>query len=415
MTIEMDAAASDPKVLGWMEGFPPKADKIVRGSNGSSMVFPMTRWAFSHVREMGPTARIWRGTKGPHPFPKKLRDDLDGVKFTTMKGAATTWGESLGLNFTDGIVVLHKGTIVQERYFGELDDHTPHIAMSVTKSYTGLLATMLVHEKALDPAKLVTHYIPELAGTAYGDATVRNVMDMTIGVRYSEVYTDPNAEVWAYARAAGMMGRPPNYTGPETIFEFLQQLKKEGEHGQAFAYKTCNTEVLGWLVQRVAATRFPKLLSERIWQRLGTEEDAYITVDANGFAMCGGGLNTALRDLARFGEMMRCEGSFNGQQIVPPAVVADIAGGADPAHFAKAGYETLPGWSYRNQWWVSHNKLGAYSARGIHGQAIWIAPKADVVIARYGSHPVAANGNGPIDWVSLPAYEALAAHLMKSS
>lgn len=415
MTIEMDAANTDPRVTKVMEGFPPAADKIVRGIDGSSMIFPNTRWAFSHVREMGPTVRLRRGSAMPSVFAKAPRNDLDAVKFTTLDGKAMTWGESLSANFTDGIVVLHKGKIVQERYFGALEEFTTHIAMSVTKSFAGLLGAMLVHEKQIDPSKLVPHYIPELAGTAYGDATVRQVMDMTIGVRYSEVYTDPKAEIWDYARAAGSMPRPPGYTGPATIFDFLRTLKKEGEHGYAFAYKTCNTEVLGWIVQRVAGTRFPKLLSERVWQKLGAEEDGDIIVDPIGFAMCGGGLNVTLRDLARFGEMMRCEGSFNGQQIVPPAVVADIAGGADREHFARAGYETLPGWSYRNQWWVSHNKYGAYSARGIHGQAIWVAPKADVVIARFASHPTAANGNGPLDRVSLPAYEAMAEHLLKSS
>ena len=146
---------------------------------------------------------------------------------------------------------------------------------------------------------------------------------------------------------------------------------------------------------------------------MGVEEDAYIAVDRIGMAMCGGGLSLTLRDLARFGEMMRNHGRFNGHQIVPEAVVADIAGGADQSHFAKAGYADLPGWSYRNQWWVTHNPLGAYSARGIHGQTCWIAPRAEMTIARFASHPVASNANGPLDNVSLPAYEAMAKHLMR--
>ncbi len=153
------------------------------------------------------------------------------------------------------------------------------------------------------------------------------------------------------------------------------------------------------------------MLSDKIWRRLGVEEDAYLLVDSIGSAACGAGLNLTLRDLARFGEMMRGDGVFNGEQIVAKAVVEDIRGGANRAHFARAGYETLPGWSYRNQWWVSHNRHGAFSARGIHGQVAYVAPGADMVIARFASHPVAANGNGPLDRVSLPAYEALGDHL----
>lgn len=135
-------------------------------------------------------------------------------------------------------------------------------------------------------------------------------------------------------------------------------------------------------------------------------------VDRVGTESGGGGLNTTLRDLARFGELMRNQGrSANGQQVLPKAVVQDIERGADKAQFAKGGYAQLAGWSYRNMWWVSHNADGAYSARGIHGQAIYIDPKAQMVVARYASHPLAANGaNDPI---SLPMYQALADSLMK--
>ncbi len=124
-------------------------------------------------------------------MPRALREDLDAVAFTTMDGSAMTWGQSLGANFTDGILVLHRGVIVYERYFGALEPHLPHIAYSVTKSFTGLLAAMLVHEGVLDAEAPATQYVPELKDTAYGDATVRQILDMTIGVAYSETYTDP--------------------------------------------------------------------------------------------------------------------------------------------------------------------------------------------------------------------------------
>jgi CubicO group peptidase (beta-lactamase class C family) len=414
MTDRVSGAATDPVANGLMQGFPPPADKTLRLEDGSSWTFPNLRWAFSHQRELVPTANVWRGRGAAFEFPRALRDDLDAVAFTTMDGEAMTWGQSLDVNCTDGILVLHKGQVVYENYFAALERHIPHLAMSVTKSFVGVLAATLAHEGALDPHRLVPHYVPELAGTAYGDATVRHVMDMTIGVRYSETYTDPDAQIWAYTAASGVTARPQGYVGPETIFDFLRGLKKQGEHGQAFAYKTCNTEVLAWVVQRITGVPIAQLMSDRIWQKLGMEEDSYLLVDRIGTAMCGGGLNLTLRDLAKFGEMMRCDGAFNGRQVIPAAVVADTAGGADRDHFAKSGYVTLPGWSYRNQFWVSHDKFGAYSARGIHGQAAWIAPGAEVVIARFASHATAANGNGPLDRVSLPAYAAIAEHLVRT-
>lgn len=153
------------------------------------------------------------------------------------------------------------------------------------------------------------------------------------------------------------------------------------------------------------------LLSERIWRPLGTEQDAAFTVDPAGQENCGGGLNTSLRDLARFGEMLRDGGRFNGRQVLPTAVVESIAGGGDRRRFVAGGYPLLRGWSYGNQWWVSHNALGMYEARGIHGQRIHIAPGAELTIARYGSHPIAANsGNDPAD---PSAFAAIAEHLQR--
>ncbi|MBU1378444.1 MAG: beta-lactamase family protein [Alphaproteobacteria bacterium] len=407
------AASTDPQALGVMQGVPPPAERTVRVSDTTSWRFPNTRWSFSHQRELGASAAIRRGPAPVAALPYALRDDLDAVAFTTQDGHAMTWGQAVDETFTDGLVVLHRGQVVYETYRGALQAHIPHLAMSVTKSIAGLLAAILVDEGALDPAALIPAYLPELAGTAFADATLRHVMDMTTGVRYREDYVDPDAEVRFYGVAAGFSPPPKGYAGPTTIFDFLKTLKKQGEHGEAFAYKTCNTEVLGWIVQRVAGKPFAELVSERIWQKIGAEEDGYVMVDSTGFALCGAGLNVTTRDLARFGEMLRLGGRCNGRQVVPEAVVADIAAGARTEDFAKAGYVTLPGWSYRNQWWVSHNRFGAYTARGIHGQVCYVAPGAEMVVARFASHPTAANGNGPLDRISIPSYEALAEHLLR--
>lgn len=411
---DWNARNSDPNVRKLMQGFPPPPDLVVRSDNGiSGATFPNTRWAFSHQRELKSTANIRRGPAPSYTFQTKLRADIDAVAFTTMDGEQMTFERSLDEMFTDGIVVLHRGTIVYETYRGALEAHLPHIAFSMSKSFVGLMAATLAHEGKIDVEAPVSRYLPELASSAFGDATVRHVMDMTVGVKYSENYTDPQAEVRSYGVAAGFSPPPPGYAGADSIVSFLATLGKQGEHGQAFAYKTCNTEVLGWIVQRVTGTHLAQLISERLWQKLGAEEDAYVIVDRIGMPACGGGMNFALRDIARFGEMLRLGGKFNGQQLVPKAVVDDIAKGADREHFAKAGYSTLPGWSYRNQFWVSHDRFGSYSARGIHGQACWIAPKAELVIARFASHPVAANGNSVLDKVSLPMYAAVADHLMR--
>ncbi|KGH11595.1 6-aminohexanoate-dimer hydrolase [Comamonas thiooxydans] len=390
-----------------MQGFPPAADKLITFDNPLGNTFPRNRWTFSHIREITPTANVWRGPGSPSAL-RSAPVDIEQVRFKVMgTGEELSFVQALDRNYTDGILVMHKGRVIYEKYLGALEPQRPHLAMSVTKSFVGTLAALLAHEGLIKPEAPVTDYLPEMKNTAYGDATVRQVMDMTIGVKYSENYADPKAEVWDYARAGGMMPQGKDYAGPRSFYEFLQTLQKEGEHDQGFAYKTVNAEVLAWIVRRASGKPLAQLLSERIWSRIGAEQEAYFMVDRIGTESGGGGLNTTLRDLARFGELMRNEGrAASGQQVLPRAVVQDIRRGADPAKFVKAGYATLPGWSYRNMWWVSHNPNGAYMARGIHGQAIYIDPKAQMVVVRYASHPIA--GNAGIDPTSLPMYQALA-------
>jgi len=406
-----DAQASDPAKLGWMVGSPPPPDRIIRFDDGSYWKFPAMRWTVSNFRQLMPTVNVSRGLGPAAPLTTALRDDLDGVRFTPLNSdRPMTWRQSLDANYTDGIVVLHKGRVVYERYFGVLKPEGQHGAMSVTKTFVGTLAAMLAAEGKLDPGKRVDHYVPELAASAFGSATVRQVMDMTTGIKFSENYADPNAEVWAHGAAGNPLPKPKDYTGPRSYYEFLQTVKPEGVHGEAFHYRTANTDALGWILARVTGRSVAQLLSERIWSPMGAEQDAYMSVDSIGTPFAGGGLSAGLRDLARFGEMIRNNGVANGRQVVPAMAVADIRRGASQADFAKAGYKQLPGWSYRNMWWVTHNEHGAFAARGVHGQTIYIDPKAEMVIARFASHPVA--GNAAIDPTSLPAYHAVAKHLM---
>ena len=407
-----DAKASDPLALGLMQGFPPPPDKLVNFNN--YLQFPQLRWAFSHAREVLPTANVSRGEAPIAELPRAERNDIDSLSFMPMGSEQPmTWEQSLAANYTDGIVILHRGKLVYERYFGALGEHGQHMAMSVTKSFIGTLGAMLVEEGVLDPKASVTHYVPELQGSGFGNATVRQVLDMTTGIQYSENYADPQAEIWEYVRAGHILPRPQGYTGATSLYAFLQKVKPEGVHGQAFAYKTVNSDVLAWIIQRASGQSVAELLQTRIWGKLGAEQDAYLIVDETGTGFAGGGFNAGLRDMARFGEAMRLNGRFNGQQIIPEAVVADIRSGGKQDDFAKAGYQTLPNWSYRDMWWVAHDEHGVFTARGIHGQTIYVDPKAEMVIARFASFPVAANAQ--IDPTSLPAYQAVANYLMTHS
>lgn len=380
-TVKLDA-------LGLMAGFPPAPDKRVDLSN--SYKYPQMRWALQHLREMQPTHNIRRGAAPASPLPADLCP-LGALQFEDDKGQPITVEQWQERTYTDALVVLHKGRVVYERYESPMKPWTPHLLFSLTKSFTGLMAAQLAHEGKIDPEALVTKYVPELADSAWGDMTVRQVMDMTGAVRFREVYTDPSTEIFGYSWASGMLPRPPGYQGPSTIYDFLRTLKKEGEHGEGFVYRTVHSEVLGWIVSRATGRHWADLMSENLWQKLGMEEDAHVMVDRVGTPLQGAGLNATARDLARFGEMLRLGGTFNGQRVFDKAVIEDTARGGDREKFKFGGIQAArPGYSYRNQWWVLHNADGAYEASGIHGQMIHVNPAAEMVVVKLSSHPVAS-------------------------
>jgi len=409
-----DNEASDPNSLGWMQGSPPPPEKQIRFEDDRLLGFPELRWTLSHMRELVPTARIWRGAEEPSDLGLATHNSesaVEALSFLDLHGNRMSWIESLRRTYTDGILLMHRGRRIYERYYGALLPHGMHACFSITKSYAATLAATLLHEGTLEESKTIAHYLPEMADTAYADATLRQVLDMQVGVAYSEVYADPQADIWNYGRAGGLRPRPPGYRGPGNFYEYLRTMRKEGVHGAAFSYKTVNTDVLCWVMKRVTGVALVDLMSERIWSRIGCEEDAYIAVDAIGVAMGGAGLSSNLRDLARFGELMRCDGALNRRQILPAEVIADIRRGSDPTKFTPAGYALLPGYSYRNMWWVSHNSMDMFEARGIHGQRLYIAPRAELVIARFASHPIASSAAN--DAITIPAFAAVAQWLSK--
>lgn len=411
----LDDKASDPRTLGWMQGFPPAPDKLIMQPDSDFFSFPKMRWSVCHMRELMPTKQISRGLGASVPFEYALSSmqdsKIDQLRFLPLgSDKPMTWQASLAANYTDGLVVLHKGKVVYEYYSGCLTELGQHAAMSMTKSLTGLAAEILIAEDKLNDKTLVRDIIPELKDSAFGDASVRQVMDMTTALKYSEDYANPKADIWQYAAAASPLPKPANYLGPNGYFEYLTTIKKQGQHGQVFGYRTVNTDVLGWIISRMTGQDYAQFISERLWQNMGAEQDAYVSVDAKGTSYAGGGLNAGLRDMARIGLLMLNNGTINGHRLFPKEVVSHIRQGGDKQVFAKAGYKTLPGGSYHSMWWHYHNEHGAYAARGVHGQTLYIDPKAEMVIARFASHPVA--GNAANDPTSLPAFAALGEYLL---
>ena len=206
--------------------------------------------------------------------------------------------------YTDAVVIVHGGRTVLERYAGETGPATPHLLMSVSKSVVSCVAGILAERGLLSPTDLVTDHVPELEDSGYRAARVRDLLDMRSGVKFSEDYLDLNAEVRVMEEAMGW--RPASHREvPQSMYAYLDGARDgAGEHGGVFDYRSCETDVLGWVCERASKTRMADLISELVWAPIGAERDAEITCDGVGAAIHDGGMCATARDLARFGAML---------------------------------------------------------------------------------------------------------------
>jgi CubicO group peptidase (beta-lactamase class C family) len=345
---------------------------------------PWNRWAFQHVREIVPTQEVWRGPGHAKKLPRDERD-LDGLAVVSCAGEKTTLGRLLDETFTDGLLVLKDGTIKYERYFNNMTERSLHLSQSMAKSVTSAVCGILVGRGLIDPEQPVTRYLPELEATAYKGATLQQVLDMRSGVKFSEEYTDRYSEVGQMDVACGWKPIPPGsdpaFKWPEHIWELILSLKTlERPHGPTFHYRSIETDVMAFCLERVTGKRLPQLVSEEIWQKLGVEESANFTVDPAGYALSCGGFNATLRDYGRFGQMIL----ENGAGIVPAAwIEATRNGGRHGPQY----WEILPQASYKNQFWIEDPRSRTLMCLGVFGQMIWISFEHRVVVVKLSTWP----------------------------
>ncbi|WLR95618.1 serine hydrolase domain-containing protein [Shinella zoogloeoides] len=346
---------------------------------------PWNRWTFQNVRDMVPTTRVWRGEGPASPLPTNLQD-IDAIAFDA-DGISGTIGTFLEEGYADGLLVLHRGKVVAERYLNGMSPHTLHLSQSVAKSIVGTLAGILIGRGLLDPAAPVTHYLPELETTAYRGATIQHVLDMTSGVVFDETYTALDSHMAQLDAACGWKERW-NPQWPLHVWDLILSLQDlECPHGASFRYRSIETDVLSFALQRAAATPLAELVSHELWAPMGAQEDACFTVDPAGYALGDGGFNATLRDYARFALLHLRGGELDGRRIVPAEWIAGTRFGADPTLFGGIYHDVLPEGAYHNQFWIEDTARRAYMARGVFGQLIYIDPEADFAAIILSSWP----------------------------
>ena len=364
---------------------PGRADITLEGWQSE----PQLRWSFQHVAEMFPTAAIAASAR-PTGLPERPAD-LDDLRVRhPLTGGEETVRSIIDASDTDAWAVLHQGHLAREHYQRGMSPSSQHLLMSVSKSLVGAVAAALVDRGLLAVDEQVTHYVPALAGTGYAGATVRHLLDMRSGIRFSEEYTDPNAEVRLLEQAIGWAPRRTAWV-PDSMYGFLATLTRAREHGGAFEYRSCETDVLGWVCESAAGARMAGLLSDLVWRPMGAEHAASLAVDHEGSGMFDGGISASLRDLLRFGAVWLGDGTaLDGTQVIGPNWVEETLRGDVDSDAAFAGSKDgpwMPGGMYRNQMWFPSPRRDTLVCLGIHGQMVYVNRTAGVVAAKLSSWP----------------------------
>ena len=384
MTTERIRSAAELRLMAGAPPFDP--ERLVTLANWQEP--PFNRWGFQHVAELIPTARIPHGDGPVWDLPRRERDlsDLsigpDGDDLDTF----------LERSYTDSILVVRDDAIVSERYVNAMRPDSRHLLMSVSKSVTSAVCGVLVDRGALSPTDLVTKHLPELVGTSWDGCTVRALLDMRAGTRFDEDYANPKADVRVYEQI--YKWRPRSDAGlPDDITAYYAMLENAGPHGGPFDYRSILTDVLAWVMERAAGERLHELIARELWQAMGAEFDAEITLDGRGNPMADGGISCTLRDLARFGLLLRDRGRRDEREVIPPAWIDDtLTPDADTVEAFESSLDAREfprGAYYRNQFWVIDPDAPIFLCSGINGQSVLIHGPADVVIAKFSTWPVA--------------------------
>jgi len=359
---------------------------------------PFNRWSFQNTHELVPSAHVCSQSRAEAP--------VDPGTLLSERIGAETVKQFLDRSWTDALVVMKRGAVVADWRAPHVEPDASHLIFSISKSLTAILAGTLEDEGRLDPIAPVTDYVTEAAGSAYGDCTVRNVLDMRVALDFTETYLDPQSAFARYRRATLWN---PGFDG-ETLLDFIVGLKKKpgAEHGGPFRYLSPNSDMLGVIVERASGRRIADLLRERLLGPVGGTGRCTITVDSQGTARTAGGMSMTARDLARIGEMMRNGGTANGKTVVSRSWVTDATTAGDREAWKKGDFPFLfENGSYRSKWYQSGNANGAFCAIGIHGQWLYVDPLHEVVIVKQSSQPLPVDD--PLDLECLKAFEAIAA------
>ncbi len=258
----------------------------------------------------------------------------------------------------DSFALVHAGHLVHECYLGDTQPQTRHSIASMTRTLTGAVAATLIEQGLLDLHAPIQTWAPELANTAWRGVTLRNLLDMRSGITSS---------VPASIKAMG--------EGKAGLHAYLLGLPRDDEAGGAFKYRTSDTEMIGFICEKLTGEPMASLWSRLLWQPMGAADDASVMVDPQGAPLCGGGMSATLRDTARFAQLLLAPDT---QSVIPNWYIEDMRHGNADAKQAFGGMMIqlpLPEAMYRNQSWLLDAERGISLLMGAGGQVAYLDPQ----------------------------------------
>jgi CubicO group peptidase (beta-lactamase class C family) len=336
---------------------------------------------------------------GPvYELPEKHRELPSTYVYEGKTKRISDW-----IRFTDttGLLVIKDGVIIFENYYDGNEKSTRTISMSVAKSFVSFLIGVALAEGQIanlqDP---VDTYAPELKGSGYEGVSLKNVLQMSSGIRFTEDYGDLKSDIVRLVVAFT--------TG--SINEFVAGLPNERKPGTFNQYVSADTQVLSMVLNGATKKSLTEYMQSKLWSHLGAEYSAEWLTDPTGTEMAFGGLNAALRDYARFGLLYLNRGrNFQGKQLVPVSwVKASVT--PDAPHLMPGRNNPGSNWpmGYGYQWWIPENPQGDFTAIGIYGQFIYVHPGHNVVIAKSSAYVDYNNSGDEMEFESMEAFRAIA-------
>ena len=335
-------------------------DQIVSNFQNMEDIYPSTSLVASSKPLVLPENKYFK-IKGTYSFEGKTYDINQYLKDTR----------------TEGLLIIYKDTIIYENYWNDLKQEESHISWSMSKSFMSTLIGIHLEKGLFKLNDAVTKHLPQMKGTGYDGVTIKNLLQMSSGVRFDEDYGDFNSDINRFGRAFAL---------GSSLESFAQSLVNERPQGSFNHYVSIDTQVLGLLLSQVTGKSITELTQTYIWEPLGMEYNGQWLVDNTGMEVVLGGLNASLRDFSKLGLLYKNHGSLNNSEVVSSQWVKD-ATTPDAPHLLPGDHDKSSNHhGYGYQWWVPKNNTNIFAMGGIYNQYVYVDPINDIVITKLSAN-----------------------------